>query len=69
MNTVTLTELYGKEFRDFWKKTHETYPDMPIVYYEIMVDFMDYFYDEQRSLQENMRLAYNYVKEHEYDYD
>ena len=69
MNTKTMFDIYGKEYKSFWSNVHNFYPNMPIVYYEVLVDFMDYFYDNQRPLQENMRMAYEYVVRHQKDYD
>lgn len=65
----TMFDIYGINFKVFWDEVEKSHTDMPQVYYEVYVDFMEDVYDEKRSLKENVRMAYEYIVVHQNDYD
>ena len=66
---ITMIDLYGESFNNFWHNVEITYPDMPEAYYEILVDFWEDEFKEELPLEESVRLAHDYVIEHIHDYD
>ena len=69
MSVYTIFELYGKEFNDFWSLVKKEHPEMPNVWYEVYVDFFDEVYNKNLSLEANIEIAYEYIIEHQNDYD
>lgn len=69
MAFVTYFEILGIDL--FWKNFIWTYPDFDVsdIWYEVFIDFMDYEFEEEQTLQYNLDKAKKYLTEHRNDYD
>lgn len=54
----------------FWSEFRQRFPgEYADVWYEVFVDFwVDYFSDDL-TIEENLQNAYDYLNEHQHDYD
>ena len=66
---ITCIDLTG--FRPFWDKFREKFSDFPLkeIYYEVLIDFTDFVYDDGKSEEENLHEAKQYLTKHRDDYE